>query len=220
MDPMDPMDNQNPNPGGDKTLEHDKVLSDDELNNLSEEELRKQLKTTMYQKLHFREKFSKADEELQKLKGSNIVPPATVVPPAPVTTVQPVDHEAVARKVAMDMKRDEMLLGIPEDKRESVKGFYDAISNGKQVDITNIGTYMQAAMGAAGIAPTVNSANRVISSSPGAVPPRTMPGPTPEQVALAQRLGNDPAKVYGKEVDLSGMLNPEKFFSDEKKELI
>lgn len=220
MDPQDPMDNQNPNPGGDNTPTNDKVLSDEELNNLSEEELRKQLKTTMYQKLHFREKFSKAEEELQKLKGANTPPPTPVTPPAVTPAAQPVDVEAAARKVAMDMKRDEMLVGVPEDKRETVKEFYNSITQGKQIDVTNIGTYFQAAMRAGGVEPTVSNANKIISSSSGAVPPRTMPGPTPEQIALANKLGNDPSKVYGEKVDTSGMLNPDKFFADEKKELI
>ena len=220
MDPQDPnMVNQIPNSDPDNTGKNDKVLTDDELNNLSEEELRAQLKTVQYQKVHWREKAQKANQDLETLKKP-AAPPEPNPAPTPQPVVQSVDVEAAARKVAMDMKRDEMLTDVPEDKRATVKEFYDSLSTGKQIDVSNIGTYMQAAMRAAGLEVKTGNANKIISSSSGAVPPRTMPGPTPEQIELARKFGQDPAKVYGEKVDTSAMLNPEKFFVEQKKELI
>jgi hypothetical protein len=208
-----PSGDQNPsNTGADTTAINEEVkFEDDELNTI-EETTSKKIKTLDAQKRHWREKAQRAEDEARKatqelseLKAKNSPPPA------PVSAPQPIDVETAARKVAMDMERDKMIMGLPEDKRGSVKEVYTAITAGKTVDISNLNDYMETAMRAVGIDPRVNTSHRITSSSHGSVPPTTPPGPTKEQVELAQKLGNDPEKVYGQKADYSRMANAEKF---------
>lgn len=121
------------------------------------------------------------------------------------------DVEGAARKVAMEIERDKLLASISEDKRDGVKEIFSALTSGKEVSIGNINSFMEASMRAVGIEKRVDSFNRINSSSSGSIPPRAIPGPTEAQIAFAKKVGNDPVKVYGKEVDFSRMANAEKF---------
>lgn len=190
----------------------DVVISDEEKSTL-EDTTSSKIETLIHQKKWWREKAQKALQEVNELKAKVTPPP--VAPPVSesIPVAQSAEVEAVARRVAMEMKRDELLAVFPEDKRGSVKEVFTALTAGKQLDNSNLNVYLEVAARAVGVEMAkMNSANRILSSSPGSIPPRTLPGPTPEQVALAQRLGNDPSKVYDPKLDLSHMANAEKFF--------
>jgi hypothetical protein len=165
--------------------------------------------TLSAQKKHWREKAVAAQQELEKLKSAT--PPAPpVVPPTPAPQPQ-VDQEAVVRKVLMDSKRDEALASLPEDKRTAVKEVYSSLTLGKNIDSVNFGSYMEMAMNAVGVKQRVSTSNRITSAAPGAIPPKSAPGPTPAEIEMARIAGNDPNKVYGKDASLEGLHDAKRF---------
>lgn len=153
------------------------------------------------------------DPETGKKIGSNepVPPPAPTPGPALPTTP---DMESIAKKVLIETERDRMLATLPEDKRESVKEIFTAITANKEVNTINLGSFLEASARAVGVDTRGNNFNKIISGTGGAVPPRSAPGPTKEQIEFAKKLGNDPEKVYGKEVDFSHMANAQKFLKD------
>lgn len=215
------MDPKNPGVVLDDNLANEEVnLSDDEKTAL-QQDTSKKFETVAAQKAHFREVARKEKEKRVQLEQENarlIAEAAAKTPPAPVTPPDPAappalqaDAETAARKVAMELRRDEAILALPEDKRGSVTDFYNALTVGKNVDVTNISDFLGAAMRAAGVTPPTNSSNRIISNSNGNIPPREAPGPTAEQIDFARKVGNDPAQVYGDKADFSALDNAEKF---------
>jgi len=187
---------------------------------IEDEEFINSLKTLDFQRKHNRglavdPKTGKKYRDLLK-ELTTSAPPAPVVTP-PVADPQ-VDVEKAARKVAMDMKLEEYLGSVPEDKRATVKEFYGSITTGKEIGISNFNDYMSAACRAAGVEVQSRSAHRINNFASGAVPPTSKPGPTPEQIEMAKRAGLDPNEVYGDKADFSNLLNAHKFIGDKKDE--
>jgi hypothetical protein len=211
--------NQNPQDTGldENQLNQEVELSEEEKLNPGEKTSKK-ISSLIAIKQYWREKALKAiqdaetfKKELDTLKNSTPTPPTN--PPVNDATAV----EVAARKVAMDMRKEEFLTEVPEDKREVVKDFYNSLTAGKEVTIQNFSGYMSAAMRAAGVEQRQFSSHKISTHASGSIPPTQKPGPTKEEVDMARKAGNDPEKVYGEKVDFSNLLNADKFI-DKKEE--
>lgn len=209
-----------PNLTGDNTppSNEDVDLTDDELSLLDEDTLKK-VKSLSAQKRHWRKKAEIAEEKIKNFPSTSPAPSAAPVPPVSAPAPQ-VDVEKAARKAAMDLKREEHLATLPEDKRGTIKEVFDSLTSGKEVTLGNFNSYMTMAMRAAGVEPKSSFSHHITSAANGAVPPVSKPGPTKEQVEMAQKAGIDPNKVYGEKADFSNMLNAHKFVDQKSNEVI
>jgi hypothetical protein len=217
------MDHQDLHLDPDNTGKNDEVIISDEELELLDEDTSKKIKTLSAQKKHWREKAvnqasGKSYRELYEESKKATPPPVTPPANSEVPPVQTVDAEAVARKVAMEMKREEYLGSLPEDKRNTVKEVFNSITTGKELNVQNFNDYMSMACRAVGVETNQNISGRITSFASGSVPPTNKPGPTPEQAELAKKAGLNPDEVYGEKVDYSNMLNAHKFSTDNKDE--
>jgi len=180
---------------------------------IEDEDFLKSVQTLDFQRKHNREKAEKTLKDFEDYKKSHpetpVLPP--VPPPAPIVENTDEKIEKITQKVLVDNKKSEFLIGVPEDKRTSVDEIFKSLTVGKDITVQNINSYFEMAVKAIGIEKETVSFNKINSLANGSVPRDSKPGPTPEQIALAKKLGNDPNEVYGEKVDYSSMAGAEKF---------
>lgn len=191
-----------------QTLESEVVFTDQEKAAM-DTELAKKVATLTAQKIHQRTKREEAEKALNELKTQSMQkapdPAQSVVVPSTVDVAQ------AAKKVVMDIERDKLIASFPEEKRSSVREIFTALTAGKEVDATNISSFIETAGRAVGVELNVNNSNKIISTSGGNLPPRTPPGPSKEQIGFAKMIGNDPEAVYGQNADFSRLAGADKF---------
>lgn len=205
------------NPPVDITTQNNEevVVSPEELA-LLDETTQNKIKSLSAQKAHWRDKEDRARKDLEAYKALHPdTPPLSVPAPITATPASSLDAEAIARKVMFEEKRDEYLNLVPEDKRNQVQEIFNSLSAGKNLKSSDVASYMDLAKRAVGIVITNNFNHRITTASSGAIPPKTPPGPTPEQIKMARLAGNDPKAVYGDEIDFSNLHGAERFKAGE-----
>ncbi len=211
-----PIPNGQPDNAG-SSNEQDFEFTEEELANL-DDKAKQAITSLSAQKKHWREKAKVTEDELKKIKEAPPAP-ATDPNPAPASTPPQMDPEAAARKVLLEEKLTESLVSVPEDKRAQVEEVYRSLTTGKSINSASFQSYFDMAKSALGVTTRSASSHRITTGAGGAIPPKTHPGPTPEQIKMAQAAGNDPAKVYGPTADLSGLHNAERFIDKNEEEI-
>lgn len=207
-----------PNGSGDTTPssnenDQDFEFSAEELEAL-DDKAKQAILTLGAQKKHWRTKAKENEAKIEALKNT----PPPVVPP--VITQPPVaaDPEAVVRKIIIEDKLKESLASIPEDKRASVTEVYKSLTAGKPVDSATFQSYFGMALNALGVQGRTTSSHQITTGANGAIPPKTPPGPSAEDIEMAKKAGNDPAKVYGPDASMEGLHNAERFIAKNEEE--
>jgi hypothetical protein len=198
--------------------EQDVVITDDELA-LVDDDTAKKVQSLSAQKAHFRDKAKKAEDKLKEAEAKLAsLQPVTQPINTPPQAQASVGVEEAAMRALISLKAQEELGFISEDKRATVKEFYGSLTAGKNLQASDVNTYMEAAKRAAGVTSSGRTHHSFTSNASGSVPPTTLPGPTPEEAEMARRAGNDPNKVYGKDANYSGLHNAEKFIGRKEQE--
>jgi hypothetical protein len=197
--------------------EQDVEITADELA-LVDDDTAKKVQSLSAQKAHFRDKAKKAEDKLKEAEAKLASLQPNTPPPVTTPPVLSGNVEEAAMRALINLKAQEELGFVPEDRRATVKEFYGSLTAGKNLQASDVNTYMEAAKRAAGITSSGRTHHSFVSSASGSVPPTSAPGPTPEEVEMARRAGNDPNKVYGKEANYAGLYNAEKFIGKKEQE--
>lgn len=150
-----------------KVEELEKKLKEAEEFNGAPADLRKRLKEL------------KAESEVAALKlkkfeetGKTLDDKGQVIDFKPTLTAEEIEARqiSVAHKVMVDVEKQKIFTKIPAEKRELVEKYYNKLTHGEQVNISNLGEYIEAAYNAAGLNIQVDPIKRAIANINGKAP--------------------------------------------------